>query len=194
MKLSTATVRTRAVSTLPRGLYSKCVSPSRSCLVKTSTRAFKIERLTAHTTLDRQSPVLKGAQIGFDPLRSRRNIQPPSALNARCAAAETQTLSRKSSASVVSPPGKETLPMLDDDGGSGFRGDGFTPYYRGDGSGGGSGGGGGGFPTSGEFPWGDYWFYVFLFLLRFLMMNIIGEGTCVYKYEDGRNKPIRRYV
>lgn len=83
--------------------------------------------------------------------------------------------------------------MLDDGGGSGFRGYGYTPYYRGDGNGGGS-GGGGGLPTSGDFPWGDYLFYIFLLLLRFLMMNVIGEGTCVYKYEDGRNKPIRRYV
>ncbi|PIA53347.1 hypothetical protein AQUCO_00900135v1 [Aquilegia coerulea] len=149
------------------------------------------------------TPGLKGPQLGLCLSQSKRSTGHSNqvhsaattyASNTRCAAAETQTLTRKSSStSIFSPPGKESLPMLDDDGGSGFRGIGDTPYYRGDDNGG-SGGGGGGFPTSGEFPWGDYWFYIFLFLLRFLIMNVIGEGSCVFKYEDGRNKPIRRYV
>ncbi|KAF9601928.1 hypothetical protein IFM89_024242 [Coptis chinensis] len=108
---------------------------------------------------------------------------------ARCAT-ETQTVERKSStATISSPPGKEMLPMLDD-GGSGFRGIGYTPYYRGDGNGGDS--GGGRFRSAGEFPWWDFWFYIFMFLLHFLMKKIIGQS--LYQYEDGRNKPLRRYV
>lgn len=172
----------------------KHISPSRCHLIKNGVRSFRSQRLIAHSSQVQRPLVLNGHGIGFHPLKSRRTIRSPSALNARCGVAETQTLTRKSaSATIVSPPGKETLPMLDD-GGSGFRGNGYTPYYRGDGSGGGSGGGGGGLPSSGEFPWGDYWLYIFFFLLRFLIMNMIGEGSCLYKYEDGRSKPIRRYV
>ncbi|KAF5181211.1 hypothetical protein FRX31_029200 [Thalictrum thalictroides] len=165
-------------------------------LVGTS-HEFKRGRVRAQTSRVQFTPAFKGPVLGLCISQSRRSVGRVNAVcyasYTRCAAAETQTLTRKSSASIVAPPGKEALPMLDDNGGSGFRGIGYTPYYRGDGRGG-SGGGGGGFSASGAFPWGDYWFYIFLFLLRFLIMNMIGEGSCVYKYEDGRNKPIRRYV
>ncbi|PIA56791.1 hypothetical protein AQUCO_00700855v1 [Aquilegia coerulea] len=162
-----------------------------------TSHAFRSGRVNAETSRVQFTPACKVRVLGLSISQSRRSVRRANAVcyasNTMCAAAETQTLTRKSSAPIVAPRGKEALPMLDDSGGSGNRGIGYTPYYRGDGRGG-SGGGGGGFSTSGAFPWGDYWFYIFLFLLRFLMMNIIGEGSCVYKYEDGRNKPIRRYV
>ncbi|CAL5402613.1 unnamed protein product [Camellia sinensis] len=60
------------------------------------------------------------------------------ALNATCAAEQTQTVTRQSSTITVAPiQGKEKSPELDD-GGSGF-----PPRDDGDGGGGGGGGGGG---------------------------------------------------
>ncbi|KAF5207386.1 hypothetical protein FRX31_003030, partial [Thalictrum thalictroides] len=108
-------------------------------LLRTSTqsRTFKSGRVFSQTSRVQFTPAPKGPpQLGLCLSQSRRSIG-RSNQNTRCAAAETQTLTRKSSStSIVSPPGKESLPMLDDDGGSGFRGTGDTPYYRGDGSGG----------------------------------------------------------
>ncbi|KAL1817490.1 hypothetical protein DCAR_0521934 [Daucus carota subsp. sativus] len=77
------------------------------------------------------------------------------ALNARCSAEQTQTVTRQSSTITVAPiQGKEKSPDLDD------GGDGFPP--RDDGDGGGGGGGGGGW-SGGFFFFG---FLAFLGLLR----------------------------
>ncbi|KAL7088134.1 hypothetical protein ACP275_13G109800 [Erythranthe tilingii] len=77
------------------------------------------------------------------------------ALNATCAAEQTQTVTRQSSTITVAPiQGKEKSPDLDD------GGDGFPP--RDDGDGGGGGGGGGG-------NWsGGFFFFGFLAFLGFL--------------------------
>ncbi|KAL8509763.1 hypothetical protein ACS0TY_016830 [Phlomoides rotata] len=77
------------------------------------------------------------------------------ALNARCGAEQTQTVTRESSTITVAPTqGKEKSPELDD-GGSGFP-------PRDDGDGGGGGGGGGGHWS------GGFFFFGFLAFLGFL--------------------------
>ncbi|KAL0407028.1 UNVERIFIED_CONTAM: hypothetical protein Slati_4016700 [Sesamum latifolium] len=99
--------------------------------------------------------------VGLKPLRmqyypvQRRSISSASrvnhasvicaaALNATCAAEQTQTVTRQSSTITVAPiQGKEKSPELDD-GGSGFP-------PRDDGDGGGGGGGGGGHWSGGFF-------------------------------------------
>ncbi|CAK9145076.1 unnamed protein product [Ilex paraguariensis] len=77
------------------------------------------------------------------------------ALNARCGAEQTQTVTRQSSTITVAPiQGKEKSPELDD-GGTGF------PPRDDDGGGGGGGGGGG--------HWsGGFFFFGFLAFLGFL--------------------------
>ncbi|KAF9593040.1 hypothetical protein IFM89_019785 [Coptis chinensis] len=173
MSLSISRVPTLGLPMLHQG-KSKCSSRDRvnvgeSHLIETRLQA----RAFGHTSRVRLKSVLEGPGFQFSPFETRRNIGIASLVqsaatlcaSARCAT-ETQTVERKSStATISSPPGKEMLPMLDD-GGSGFRGIGYTPYYRGDGNGGDS--GGGGFRSAGEFPWWDFWFYVFMFLLHFL--------------------------
>ncbi|RVX14815.1 hypothetical protein CK203_012043 [Vitis vinifera] len=68
-----------------------------------------------------------------------------SALNARCGAEQTQTVTRESSTITIAPTqGKEKSPELDD------GGTGFPPRDDGDGGGGG-GGGGGGWPEVSSF-------------------------------------------
>ncbi|XP_022858205.1 uncharacterized protein LOC111379107 [Olea europaea var. sylvestris] len=77
------------------------------------------------------------------------------ALNATCAAEQTQTVTRQSSTITVAPiQGKEKSPELDDGGA------GFPP--RNDGDGGGGGGGGGGHWS------GGFFFFGFLAFLGFL--------------------------
>ncbi|KAL6313716.1 hypothetical protein AAG906_010135 [Vitis piasezkii] len=78
-----------------------------------------------------------------------------SALNARCGAEQTQTVTRESSTITIAPTqGKEKSPELDD------GGTGFPPRDDGDGGGGGGGGGGG---------WaGGFFFFGFLAFLGFL--------------------------
>ncbi|KAK9156433.1 hypothetical protein Sjap_003913 [Stephania japonica] len=76
------------------------------------------------------------------------------ALNARCGAEQTQTVTRQSSTITIAPiQGKEKSPELDD------GGTGFPP--RDDGDGGGGGGGGGGWS-------GGFFFFGFLAFLGFL--------------------------
>ncbi|XP_075668224.1 uncharacterized protein LOC142638115 [Castanea sativa] len=77
-----------------------------------------------------------------------------SALNARCGAEQTQTVTREAP-TITHIPGKEKSPQLDD-GGSGFP-------PRDDGDGGGGGGGGGGNWSGGFFFFG---FLAFLGLLK----------------------------
>ncbi|XP_010942557.1 uncharacterized protein [Elaeis guineensis] len=90
------------------------------------------------------------------------------ALNARCAAEQTQTVTRQSSTITIAPiQGKEKSPDLDD------GGTGFPP--RDDGDGGGGGGGGGGHPWSGGF-----FFFGLLAFLGFLK-DQESEGP----YRDG---------
>ncbi|KAK9109288.1 hypothetical protein Sjap_017348 [Stephania japonica] len=147
---------------------------------------------------------LMRSNIQFHPLRTKQphgrstwmlsSATMTSSNNIICRAAQTQTVERRSS-STAGAPGKEKLPMLDDGSGSGIRGTGYTPYYRGDDRGGGGGSGGGGrFSLNGGFPWGDFWFFMFLLLLRFVMMNVIQEGHFSLKNKTGKKKPIRRYL
>ncbi|KAK9135875.1 hypothetical protein Syun_015205 [Stephania yunnanensis] len=147
---------------------------------------------------------LMRSNIPFHPLQAKQphgrstlmlsSATMTSSNNLICRAAQTQTVERKSS-STAGAPGKEKLPMLDDGSGSGFRGTGYTPYYRGDDSGGGGGSGGGGrFSLTGGFPWGDFWFFMFLLLLRFVMMNVMQEGHFSLKNKSGKKKSIRRYL
>ncbi|KAI3456780.1 hypothetical protein Pfo_013443 [Paulownia fortunei] len=92
------------------------------------------------------------------------------ALNATCAAEQTQTVTRQSSTITVAPiQGKEKSPELDD------GGTGFPP--RDDGDGGGGGGGGGGHWS------GGFFFFGFLAFLGFLK-DQESEGP----YRDGRRR------
>ncbi|KAL5713861.1 hypothetical protein ACHQM5_015898 [Ranunculus cassubicifolius] len=193
---------TAAIPTLPP-LGGVSLGGTRQTRTNAHVRAFKSGRLSA-CSLKQPGFVFSKFQTFFDgKFQTRRTTGRAnqmqsaaaicaSAYNSRCAVAEPLTVSRSANM-VASAPSKQTMPLLDDGGGSGggLTGTKTKPYYRG---GGGGGGGNGNFPTSRDFPWGDYWFFIFLLLLRFLLMNIIREGTCVYKYEDGRNKPIRRYA
>ncbi|KAI8009858.1 Protein YELLOW LEAF 1, choloroplastic [Camellia lanceoleosa] len=92
------------------------------------------------------------------------------ALNATCAAEQTQTVTRQSSTITVAPiQGKEKSPELDD------GGTGFPPRDDGDGGGGGGGGGGG---------WtGGFFFFGFLAFLGFLK-DQESEGP----YQDSRRR------
>ncbi|XP_010245414.1 PREDICTED: hybrid signal transduction histidine kinase M isoform X2 [Nelumbo nucifera] len=92
------------------------------------------------------------------------------ALNARCGAEQTQTITRQSPTSTITPiQGKEKAPELDD------GGTGFPPRDDGDGGGGGGGGGGG---------WsGGFFFFGFLAFLGFLK-DQESEGP----YRDDRRK------
>ncbi|KAG8365173.1 hypothetical protein BUALT_Bualt18G0076800 [Buddleja alternifolia] len=109
---------------------------------------------------------LKPLRMQFRPFERRTNITCTSrvkrssiicaaALNATCAAEQTQTVTRQSSTITVAPiQGKEKSPDLDD------GGTGLPP--RDDGDGGGGGGGGGG-------NWsGGFFFFGFLAFLGFL--------------------------
>uniref|UniRef100_A0A6V7QWP1 Protein YELLOW LEAF 1, choloroplastic-like n=1 Tax=Ananas comosus var. bracteatus TaxID=296719 RepID=A0A6V7QWP1_ANACO len=92
-------------------------------------------------------------------------------MNARCAAEQTQTVTRQSSTITIAPiQGKEKSPELDD-GGSGFP-------PRDDDDGGGGGGGGGGYPWSGGF-----FFFGFLAFLG-LLKDQESEGP----YRDSRGR------
>ncbi|KAK6154497.1 hypothetical protein DH2020_008745 [Rehmannia glutinosa] len=114
----------------------------------------------------RSNPVgLKPLRVQFQPFQRRsvthafRVKHAPvicgAALNATCAAEQTQTVTRQSSTITVAPiQGKEKSPELDD-GGSGFP-------PRDDGDGGGGGGGGGGHWS------GGFFFFGFLAFLGFL--------------------------
>ncbi|KAI5654503.1 hypothetical protein M9H77_31690 [Catharanthus roseus] len=94
------------------------------------------------------------------------------ALNARCGAEQTQTVTRESSTITVAP-GKEKSPELDD------GGTGFPP---GDGDGGGGGGGGGGGNWSGGF-----------FLFGFLaLLGFLNDQESEGRYRDDRRK-MRNY-
>ncbi|CAL5392429.1 unnamed protein product [Camellia sinensis] len=97
------------------------------------------------------------------------------ALNATCAAEQTQTVTRQSSTITVAPiQGKEKSPELDD------GGTGFPPRDDGDGGGGGGGGGGG---------WtGGFFFFGFLAFLGFLK-DQESEGP----YQDSRRRRQRNY-
>ncbi|XP_052207061.1 uncharacterized protein LOC127811341 isoform X2 [Diospyros lotus] len=121
--------------------------------------------------------------LGFQllPLDKRRHITDAiqvrststicaAALNATCAAEQTQTVTRQSSTITVAPvQGKEKSPELDD-GGSGF-----PPRDDDDGGGGGGGGGGG---------WtGGFFFFGFLAFLGFLK-DQESEGP----YRDSRRR------
>ncbi|KAK6149439.1 hypothetical protein DH2020_016964 [Rehmannia glutinosa] len=96
------------------------------------------------------------------------------ALNATCAAEQTQTVTRQSSTITVAPiQGKEKSPELDD------GGTGFPPRDDGDGGGGGGGGGGG--------HWsGGFFFFGFLAFLGFLK-DQESEGP----YRDERRRKMR---
>ncbi|KAF9601794.1 hypothetical protein IFM89_023325 [Coptis chinensis] len=102
-------------------------------------------------------------------IRSRAVIC-AAALNARCGAEQTQTVTRESSTITIAPvQGKEKSPDLDD------GGTGFPP--RDDGDGGGGGGGGGG-------NWsGGFFFFGFLAFLGFLK-DQENEGP----YRDDRRR------
>ncbi|KAL2483686.1 Uncharacterized protein Fot_45130 [Forsythia ovata] len=109
---------------------------------------------------------LKPLRLQFHPFERRRtttqafraqlaSITCSAALNATCAAEQTQTVTRQSSTITVAPiQGKEKSPELDD------GGTGFPP--RDDGDGGGGGGGGGGHWS------GGFFFFGFLAFLGFL--------------------------
>ncbi|XP_047342333.1 protein FERTILITY RESTORER RF2, mitochondrial [Impatiens glandulifera] len=103
-------------------------------------------------------------------LKSASVICASAALNARCAAEQTQTVTRESSTITVAPiQGKEKSPDLDD------GGDGFPPRDDGDGGGGGGGGGGG---------WkGGFFFFGFLAFLG-LLKDKESEGD----YGDSRSR------
>ncbi|KAL3637556.1 hypothetical protein CASFOL_018724 [Castilleja foliolosa] len=106
---------------------------------------------------------IRSSQVGIKPLRQtcasrarHASLICAVALNATCAAEQTQTVTRQSSTITVAPiQGKEKSPDLDDGGA------GFPP--RDDGDGGGGGGGGGGHWSGGFFFFG---FLAFLGLLK----------------------------
>ncbi|KAL7217718.1 hypothetical protein ACSBR2_011036 [Camellia fascicularis] len=114
--------------------------------------------------LDRRRHIIHAVQM-----RSA-SIICAAALNATCAAEQTQTVTRQSSTITVAPiQGKEKSPELDD------GGTGFPPRDDGDGGGGGGGGGGG---------WtGGFFFFGFLAFLGFLK-DKESEGP----YQDSRRR------
>ncbi|KAM1694813.1 protein YELLOW LEAF 1, choloroplastic-like [Malus sylvestris] len=103
--------------------------------------------LGAQFPLERRNPVTVSNR------RQSASVICASALNARCGAEQTQTVTREAP-TITHLPGKEKSPLLDD-GGSGFP-------PRDDGDGGGGGGGGGG-----NFS-GGFAFFGFLLFLSFL--------------------------
>ncbi|CAK9148891.1 unnamed protein product [Ilex paraguariensis] len=104
--------------------------------------------VTQFQPFDRRRPMSR--TIGLEPA----SIICAAALNARCGAEQTQTVTRQSSTITVAPiQGKEKSPELDD------GGTGFPP--RDDDGGGGGGGGGGGWS-------GGFFFFGFLAFLGFL--------------------------
>ncbi|PON86350.1 hypothetical protein TorRG33x02_179160 [Trema orientale] len=116
------------------------------------------------------TPILSREIIKVVMLSTRRQSRAficAAALNARCAAEQTQTVTRQAP-TITHMPTKEKLPDLDD------GGTGFPP--RDDGDGGGGGGGGGG-------NWsGGFFFFGFLLFLGFLKDK---EGEETYR-EDRR--------
>ncbi|XP_008806066.1 protein YELLOW LEAF 1, choloroplastic-like [Phoenix dactylifera] len=126
----------------------------------TSTKRFFGNKRLQHTPYGLQLPATQ-----FHPFRQKQTISftrrlpfrariCAAALNASCAAAQTQTVQRQSSTITVNPiKGKEKLPKLDD------GGIGFPPRN----DGGGGGGGGGGHEWSGGF-----YFFAFLVFLGYL--------------------------
>ncbi|KAM0998900.1 hypothetical protein FF1_005672 [Malus domestica] len=101
----------------------------------------------AQFSLERRNPVMVSSRT------QSASVICASALNARCGAEQTQTVTREAP-TITHLPGKEKSPLLDD-GGSGFP-------PRDDGDGGGGGGGGGG-------NWsGGFAFFGFLLFLSFL--------------------------
>ncbi|XP_072968620.1 uncharacterized protein [Typha angustifolia] len=112
------------------------------------------------------------SQVSTKSRRSRTNVMIcAAALSARCAAEQTQTVTRQSSTITIAPiQGKEKSPDLDD------GGTGFPPRDDGDGGGGGGGGGGG--------HWsGGFFFFGLLAFLGFLK-DQESEGP----YRDSRRR------
>ncbi|XAR56816.1 hypothetical protein NMG60_11037432 [Bertholletia excelsa] len=132
-------------------LSVKSESPCRRLTMSACTPALVFRPLGLQTQpLDKRTSLRHIVQM-----RSASTIC-SAALNATCAAEQTQTVTRQSSTITVAPiQGKEKSPELDD-GGSGFP-------PRDDGDGGGDGGGGGGGWKGGFFFFG---FLAFLGLLK----------------------------
>ncbi|KAM1055392.1 hypothetical protein FF1_028946 [Malus domestica] len=103
--------------------------------------------------LGAQFPLKRRNPVTVSNRRQSASVICASALNARCGAEQTQTVTREAP-TITHLPGKEKSPLLDD-GGSGFP-------PRDDGDGGGGGGGGGG-----NFS-GGFAFFGFLLFLSFL--------------------------
>ncbi|KAH6768088.1 embryo defective 1303 [Perilla frutescens var. frutescens] len=158
-------------------LTSTIGSPITSlCLVRSQDQCLKQQKNFYYTPV-RVKPLC----LQFHPLERNKTITHSSrvkrasvicaaALNATCAAEQTQTVTRQSSTITVAPiQGKEKSPELDD-GGSGFP-------PRDDGDGGGGGGGGGGHWS------GGFFFFGFLALLG-LLKDQESEGP----YRDERRR------
>ncbi|KAG5611788.1 hypothetical protein H5410_023069 [Solanum commersonii] len=121
--------------------------------------------------LGMQSHLINNRRRLICPVQQKRaSIICSSALNARCAEGQTQTVTRESSTITVAPvQGKEKSPDLDD-GGTGF------PPRDDDGGGGGGGGGGGNWK-------GGFFFFGFLAFLG-LLKDQEDEGP----YRDQRRR------
>ncbi|KAH0679759.1 hypothetical protein AABB24_007922 [Solanum stoloniferum] len=121
--------------------------------------------------LGMQSQLINNRRRLICPVQQKRaSIICSSALNARCAEGQTQTVTRESSTITVAPvQGKEKSPDLDD-GGTGF------PPRDDDGGGGGGGGGGGNWK-------GGFFFFGFLAFLG-LLKDQEDEGP----YRDQRRR------
>ncbi|KAL6999093.1 hypothetical protein U1Q18_000258 [Sarracenia purpurea var. burkii] len=156
-------------------IASTIVAPATIPSVRSESQCRRQAKLTCSSSLG-----LRPLGLQFQPLNKRTttytvrmrsaSVICAAALNATCAAEQTQTVTRKSSTITVSPTrGTEMSPKLDD-GGSGF-----PPRDDGDGGGGGGGGGGG---------WtGGFFFFGFLAFLGFLK-DQESEGP----YRDGRRR------
>ncbi|KAK1355376.1 protein YELLOW LEAF 1, choloroplastic-like [Heracleum sosnowskyi] len=131
-------------------------SPGRMPLVSAVGGQIKhIDSLNFSPRCKRSHRLDRTQAISLSNKRKSTSVTCAAALNARCSAEQTQTVTRQSSTITVAPiQGKEKSPDLDD------GGDGFPP--RDDGDGGGGGGGGGGW-SGGFFFFG---FLAFLGLLR----------------------------
>ncbi|KAL8093381.1 uncharacterized protein LOC141692350 [Apium graveolens] len=135
---------------------SPIASPGTLPLVSAVSRQTKhIDSLKFSPLCTRSHHFDRRQAISLSNQRKSTSVICAAALNARCSAEQTQTVTRQSSTITVAPiQGKEKSPDLDD------GGDGFPP--RDDGDGGGGGGGGGGW-SGGFFFFG---FLAFLGLLR----------------------------
>ncbi|XP_054817704.1 protein YELLOW LEAF 1, choloroplastic-like [Prosopis cineraria] len=167
---ATAIVSLPKLPPVKRGGYSSETNVTRSYLPRVCLQCYPYDRKrelqkTTHSGALKCTHVLHNTR---SPHARAVTVICAAALNAKCGAEQTQTVTRQAP-TMTHIPGKEKSPQLDD------GGTGFPP--RDDGDGGGGGGGGGG-------NWsGGFFFFGFLAFLGFLK-DKESEGS----YRDNRRR------